>query len=616
MSVNRTILCLGADAALRQALAEAVRRGFAVRDVGADELPALRRAEAAPGEGDFVVVGAFDEPTLRTAIESGWPVVCIAEGDEGLTEPLRLGAEEVLTAAEVRADLGPFRLARAVETALLRGRRHASLRTEVTRLQTLCDTAQQFVDNVSHEFRTPLTVIKDSVGLIHDGFAGPVAPEQRAYLQSALARVDDLALLVDEMLDVSRLEAGRLGVWRQRCRLGDVLERVAKFVQRRGTQRGLTVATDVSPELPLAYADPDHVQRVLINLAVNAIKFTPDGGRVTLWARPDEQGLIRAGVTDNGPGIPRDKLALIFDRFQQAGRSVRSAPKGFGLGLSIARELVHLGYGTLDVASTPGQGSIFSFTVPIDDPPRLFARVLERHSGHVTLLRVVCKVGSHVLAGESVDEFLQLSGHARDFTYRTSPESWVVLTAGGPDETAERIDKLRREWDEQNRNRPQGRLPDLRLRAAGTWHLEPATGHETLLAELGRIREEDARPTPPQVLLVDDDEDVLRALTVRLRAAGYDVLTAADGRAGLSAARTHQPDAIVLDVSMPQMDGLTMLHELRQHETTVGIPVVMLSASLRDRQRALEHGARFFLAKPYDSKHLLTALETFSGASR
>ena len=192
------------------------------------------------------------------------------------------------------------------------------------RLAKLYNLAQQFVENVSHDFRTPLTVIREFTSIVRDGLDGPVTPKQAEHLGKVLHRTDDLAIMVDDMLDISKLESGLLGVWRRPCRAAELIETVQGLIKARADSKAIVLKTTVDADLPQVFCDDEKARRVLINLAVNAIKFTPEGGAVEIWAHGSrENEEVTVGVSDTGPGLSLENRTAIFDRFRQVDQGLR-----------------------------------------------------------------------------------------------------------------------------------------------------------------------------------------------------------------------------------------------------------------------------------------------------
>jgi PAS domain S-box-containing protein len=318
------------------------------------------------------------------------------------------------------------------------------------RLSTMYETAHHFVDNVAHEFRTPLTVIKEFASIMDEGLVGELNAEQSDYLRVICARVDDLNGLVNDMLDLSRLEAGLIGVSRRECALSDIVGRVETILERRAKASNVDFAVEIEAGLPALFCDPEKIGRVLINLGINAFKYGGDKGGVRLWARrsgnPRE---IVIGVSDRGPGIPAEKLGMIFERFKQAG-GLRDTAKGFGLGLSIVRELADLNLGEIAVESVVGEGTTFSLTLPVFDPPAIVARyiaklVRERTSSfYVSDTRISVSGAADTAAAADCEAFLQQQVKREDLLMRLGPDSWILLTVDKRDaDLRAKADQLR-----------------------------------------------------------------------------------------------------------------------------------------------------------------------------
>src|SRR5690606_16188025 len=150
------------------------------------------------------------------------------------------------------------------------------LKRKNRRLKRLYETAHRFVDNVSHEFRTPLTVIKEYVGLVHDGVLGGLSEEQADMLEVVTDRADDLNNMVNDMLDISKLDAGMLGLWRKTCNVSDMIERVRPSLERKSHLKQVAIEFDIPETLPQVFCDDEKIGRVIVNLAINAIKFSGD----------------------------------------------------------------------------------------------------------------------------------------------------------------------------------------------------------------------------------------------------------------------------------------------------------------------------------------------------
>ncbi len=580
-------------------------------------------------------------------------IVLTGNSDESLAEEaISQGAQDYL----LKDELVPITLQRVLTYAVGRQQARVQLHKANARLEDanlrlgeknrrladMYETAHQFVDHVSHEFRTPLTVIREYATIIRDGLVGEVNDQQREFLDVVSDRTDDLANMVDDMLDVSKLEAGLLSVWRRETELHSILSRVRPALEQKSGVKKVGLEFDLDENLPSVYCDGEKIGRVIINLAINAIKFCGEGGSVKVWAKlaPDSSDLL-VGVTDNGPGISQENLKLIFERFEQVDATAKSSTKGFGLGLSIAKELVALNFGKMNVESEPGTGSTFSFSIPLWDPIDLATRHVTRVNDRselnteMTLLVVTTDRPVDAPVANVVDEFLQYTFRAGDGVFQIAPSTWLALVSCPSTRARFLTERAQETWADENRNRPGGdHMPGIIFRACGSWLVETQKDdildqlHNEVIAVAGASDSDDPYlknykaseaighgssergTTAPvsRVLVVDDDIELRNGMAVRLKAIGYQVITATNGKEAVDAAIAHHPDAMLLDNFMPEMSGMEALTCLANHPQAKHIPIIMLSASLRDRDKALEEGARYYFQKPCPAETVLSAL--------
>lgn len=350
------------------------------------------------------------------------------------------------------------------------------LQSQNRQLSDLCKTAQKFVDNVSHEFRTPLTIIREYASLIREGIVGEVNSQQAEMLSVLEDRSDDLNTMVDDMLDVSRLESGIVSVRRKECSLAEVLDRLVPPLLRKAEVRKIDLQLSAPADLPLIWADAEKLGRVLINLVVNAIKFCGQPGIVRVSVEHDPvAGEVLVSVRDNGPGIPADQCEMIYERFRQPVAGVRQSTKGFGLGLGIAKELVDLNLGRMSLTSVEGEGSTFGFTVPTAEPRGVLRRYLRRlvSSEAQGLTRLVELTAQPADADESQDleKLLELQLFRNDQLFRLADGQWVAVMIASAFEHAQFESRLQTGHTRRNRNRPRGVLPPIAVREVGCWPL-------------------------------------------------------------------------------------------------------------------------------------------------
>lgn len=347
------------------------------------------------------------------------------------------------------------------------------------KLEQLYTQAHDFVDNVSHEFRTPLTVIKEYSSLIREGFVGSVNDEQIRMLDIVENRVDDLNTMVDDMLDSSKLEAGLIGANRKPAKVQGILEQVISTLERKAQIKGVDLICVVAEDTPELYCDTEKIGRVLVNLGVNALKFCGTPGEVRLVVSADENGKdVRFCVEDNGAGIDAENLQQIFERFRQLGTSTHTSCKGFGLGLAIAKELVELNFGSLSVTSVKGYGSKFSFTVPTNNPIHVmdcYLDFIKRCPVIPQFLTLVSATADTHLDPElvdSIEDFLNSLCCSNDLIFRSRQESFLLVLPTDKQELQSFLDRSQQCWTNTNRNCPSGPLPAIQYDCLGTWRLD------------------------------------------------------------------------------------------------------------------------------------------------
>ncbi|WP_404308083.1 hybrid sensor histidine kinase/response regulator [Neorhodopirellula lusitana] len=346
------------------------------------------------------------------------------------------------------------------------------------RLAALCQSAKSFVNNVSHEFRTPLCVIKQYSGMMSQGMFGELTDPQQHFLRVIEDRVDGLNNLVDDMLDISRYESGMLAASRKKCAIDEIIRRELTPLVHRGKVRSVKVFAECPDDLPNVFCDPEKVGRTIVNLVVNAIKVSSAEGQVRVSVSPnDETQEIEIRVHDDGPGM-NDKLKKkLCGRFAQGPTSLLSNEKGFGLGLSITKELVDLNLGALEIESEVGVGSVFMFTIPYANPTKILSRYLERLGRipenvqtELSVIRVRIDPTSDDDSADDVERFLNYTLRARDLAMPIYTNEWMVILDSTVADLPVFLTRFNSELTEVNRNRPQGELPAIHLHELGTFH--------------------------------------------------------------------------------------------------------------------------------------------------
>jgi sigma-B regulation protein RsbU (phosphoserine phosphatase) len=328
--------------------------------------------------------------TFRKVLEKapGVPVVILSgQDDEALAmKALHHGVQDYL----VKGDITSGHLERVMRYAI---ERQALLRSlEMSRHQQL-EFKNQFLSHVSHELRTPLTCIHQFVTILLDGLAGEINTEQRYHLGTVLSSVHQLRAMIRDLLEATRAESGKIRIESRCITISDLIQQAVSMMSATAKEKQVGLEVGLDSRIPFVYADPDRVLQVLINLIDNGIKFTPPEGSVLVRAclAESDPSMVYVSVADTGRGIGPEAKALIFERLYQDPNSIDNSRAGLGLGLFIAKELVELHGGRIWVASDVGNGSTFSFTLPLYSLARLLFPVIACE-GHLRDAIVLVKV--------------------------------------------------------------------------------------------------------------------------------------------------------------------------------------------------------------------------------
>ncbi|WP_406091871.1 HAMP domain-containing protein [Streptomyces sp. NBC_01013] len=479
----------------------------------------------------------------------------------------------------------------------------------------------EFLANMSHELRTPLNSLLILAKLLADNAEGNLSPKQVEFAETIHGAGSDLLQLINDILDLSKVEAGKMDVSPTRIALVQLVDYVEATFRPLTAEKGLDFSVRVSPELPATlHTDEQRLLQVLRNLLSNAVKFT-DSGAVELVIRhagaevPNaiREQLLEAGslrdadadliafsVTDTGIGIASSKMLVIFEAFKQADGTTSRKYGGTGLGLSISREIARLLGGEIHAASEPGRGSTFTLYLPLHPselPPQGYPQIgpgpIEMHGAAVESGRLPeAGQGTGQVSGPGFQTFGEASG---------SGSSYDQGGAAG---------LLRRRRKALGGAQQQPALPP---RAAS--QADGTTAQQESWT-LGGQEEPEVRRTfrfgGEKVLIVDDDIRNVFALTSVLEQHGLSVLYAENGREGIEVLEQHDDVTVVLmDIMMPEMDGYATTSAIRRMPQFAGLPIIALTAKAMkgDREKAIESGASDYVTKPVDSDHLLSVME-------
>jgi PAS domain S-box-containing protein len=478
----------------------------------------------------------------------------------------------------------------------------------------------EFVSTVSHELRTPLTSIKGYTDLLLSGAMGLLSEGQQQFMSIVRKNADRLTALINDLLDISRIESGRVKLEVHPMRIQDAVWDVVESLRAQIEAKGLALRVEVPDNLPLVQGDRDRLTQVLNNLLSNACRYTPRGEVAIVVS--EMPGVLRVDVSDTGIGIEREDQSRIWDRFFRAAHPVVEEAGGTGLGLAIVRMFVEMHSGRIWLDSEPGRGSTFTFILPT---------IETEESGVSKAGEITCPATAGqktVLVVEDEPDILAL------IRYHLKAQGYRVITAALGEEalakaSTERPDLItldillpdRDGFDVLQALKANPRTADIPVlilsivqdaesgfRLGAVDYLTKPIDEQRLIGSVRSILDHKAR-----VLIAEDDVDAAGLLAQMLESNGFLTSVAADGYETLAIARREKPGLILLDLRMPGMDGYEALVRLKRDEETRDVPIIAMSAHAADyraeRERLLSLGAADFLSKPFNMEHLVAQLE-------
>jgi len=484
--------------------------------------------------------------------------------------------------------------------ALINAQLYRQLERQSAALEVASRHKSEFLASMSHELRTPLNAIIGFSEVLLERMFGELNERQDDYLRDIWSSGKHLLELLNDILDLSKIEAGQMVLNRSEFAVRESLEHCLSMVRERALNQGILLSLEVDPQVGLLDADRLRFRQVVLNLLSNAVKFTPDGGRVDVRASLRDQDLV-VEVVDTGPGVTAEDRQRIFDAFQQGARLPRQT-EGTGLGLTLSKRILELHGGRIWVDSEAGQGSTFGFALPagsgelavasvpqagqasglptgVTPGPGPTVVVVEDDRRSFDLLRVYLEAaGARVVSARDGEEGLDTvrslnpAGVVLDILL-PGIDGWEVLARLKADPGTAAIPVIVVSMlDERGRGFALG---------AAEYLVKPV-GKDQLMAALYRA---EAMPERKHtVVAIDDDPMAIELVRASLEPEGWTVLGAATGQEGLALIRERQPSAVLLDLLMPGMDGFEVVEALRADPDTKTVPVVILTSKSMTQQ--------------------------------
>jgi len=406
----------------------------------------------------------------------------------------------------------------------------------------------RFFANISHELRTPLTLMISPLETILARYRGTLPSDAVGLMQTMHSNGLRLLKLINDLLDLVRLDSGVMQVKREPVALDQFLRHMAGAARQLAEDKRIELVV-TAPDLGLVMVDRDKLEKIILNLQFNALKFTPAGGRVELRLEREGDEIVLK-VSDTGIGIPKDKLPQMFQRFMQVDTSSRRKYQGVGIGLALVKELVEVHGGQVSVESVEGKGSTFIVRLPYVAAP-------------VDAVPMSSDTPSPLAAA------------------KTAPGADTTTAAPAAGATANQ------EW-----------LTDL-------YHRANLFGSQSVERSAAASSERPASTHARTVLIADDQPDMLRFIKSEL-APHYNIIEATDGQQAVDKAAAFTPDIILLDMMMPEKDGIQAAREIRAAPATQNVPIVLITAHVDEETKlgALRAGASDFLPKPFSTTEL------------
>lgn len=520
-----------------------------------------------------------------------------------------------------------------------------AIATQVRELELANKYKSEFLANMSHELRTPLNSILVLAEVLRDNKPGSLTKDQVKYANVIVNAGNDLLTLINDILDLSKIESGKLEIQNETVAIAEILRDVSALFDEIAAKKKMKFNIAVDKRLPgQLFTDKVRVEQVLKNLLSNAFKFTPDGGSVSINVVPGEMGEeVSFRVTDTGIGIAADKQKLIFAAFQQADGSTSRKYGGTGLGLPISQELAALLGGNITLTSETGKGSTFTLSIPYKAGEVLQPRketiheVVAELDGHTTEPpKQAIKHDNHEPLIIIVEDDKNFAGILEDYAANHGYESMVLNDGTNAVETI-------------REHRPDAVILDIMLPGKDGWQIlkELKKNDETADIPVHLMSASEATLTPPRnegaisfikkptdnftleklfsgiaqngtavkhVLLIEDNEDESHGMQELMKSRGIDVDQAFDGRSALALLGKNKYQCAILDLHLPDISGLDLLDKIRTDKRFKNLPIIINTAADLDKDsftRLMQYANAMIMKSDHSPNRLIDEVNLF-----
>ena len=571
-------------------------------------------------------VKGYDGLTTITSRVPHIPVVTLTLKSRESTgrKSIREGAQDYL----VKTDIDVPLLERTLNHAIERQNMLTKIENKNRELMALAEMKSEFISMVSHEIRTPLTIMKEFISILADEIPGELNKEQKDYLKSVHRNIKRLTVIINDLLDISKLEDGKMKFFKSVTDVPFLVRNILSSFEAEAQKQNVSLKTDLPKKMPKIFVDPDRITQVLTNIIGNALKFTPEKGSITAAAGPRDKH-VEISITDTGPGIDKKDLGKVFERYKQAGRTARSKKKGTGLGLAIARKIVEMHGGEIWVESPPRglkKGSRFIFQLPLYNPIAVFRANIAEATEHSRNTGTVFSAG--IISVVNFEQFVESAGHETSEHTLQHIYSIIRKVLRDTDKLVLNYDKgefymLLSECGTDVRNtiitRIEKNIGDYELTLAKEFKSVEFKLGISSYPDDGKSDEElintayknlsDVRKHVKRILIVDDDKELDDLMKDMLVPKGHHITIIPDGAKAVEAVRKEKYDLVFLDLMMPEMNGADAFRAMKDIHPDIQVIIVTAYPNSDLLFKAMEYGPLTVISKPFSVKHFQEVTE-------